>query len=276
MGDVEKPEAPVVPGAMARRSAPTRLCRAVADIRDLHSQPLDALRLLLVADVLRRLVEEVDGGQLLLALLVENGDSAAAWTTTAQTLQIRNPLTSTDSPREAAALLGGEPDVVLEPSDRVASASIAPRGHRCTLRVGGVTTSAKRARYPLTSGLLDDHDPLALRLVLLRFRHSDPAELSIARLRRADETLHRWRLKMSDWADMPRALPSPADVQAMRSALIGDLDTGSVLTCLHRLEIDHFLASGIKFETFAQLDRVLALDLCHLVPPGRRRCGRHV
>jgi hypothetical protein len=51
--------------------------------------------------------------------------------------------------------------------------------------------------------------------------------------------------------------------------LADDLDTPTALKVLHRLEIDHSIASGSKFDAFAAADRVLALDLCHLV--GRLR-----
>jgi cysteinyl-tRNA synthetase len=113
--------------------------------------------------------------------------------------------------------------------------------------------------------VLGNHDPAALRLVLLRFSPASPAALSAARLHRAEETIQRWRYKVAMWADMPSA-PLVADsVSAARDALAADLDTITVLTDLHRLEVDPQIASGSKFQTFAYLDRVLGLDLRHLV-----------
>lgn len=105
--------------------------------------------------------------------------------------------------------------------------------------------------------------------MLLRFPYSTPAVLTPARLHRAEETLRRWRYKVADWADMSSAPMPQQPVDAMRHALAADLDTGTVLKLLHRVEADLHLAAGSKFETFAYMDRVLSLDLCHSV--GRRR-----
>lgn len=110
-------------------------------------------------------------------------------------------------------------------------------------------------------------DQLVLRLALLRFHYLDSAELSVARVHRAEETLLRWRFKMAGWAERPPA--RPVDTQAVIARLIDDLDTGLALRFLHRVETDPQLASGTKFATFVALDRVLALDLAHQV--GRLR-----
>lgn len=118
--------------------------------------------------------------------------------------------------------------------------------------------------------VLADHDPAALRLALLHFRYADAAVVSAARLRRAEQTLGRWRFKVALWHDMPPAPAVPAIVEAARDALAADLDTPSVLRELHRLEIDQHTASGSKFATFAALDEVLGLDLEHLVGKALR------
>jgi cysteinyl-tRNA synthetase len=102
-------------------------------------------------------------------------------------------------------------------------------------------------------------DPFALRLALLRFPYHVPATLTMARMRRADETLDRWRFKVANWKDMPAprtgALVSPV------AALLDGLDTASVLHLMHRVESDHTIASGAKFIAFVELDQVLGLDL---------------
>jgi hypothetical protein len=43
--------------------------------------------------------------------------------------------------------------------------------------------------------------------------------------------------------------------------LTRQLDTRAVLTALHRLESDHAIPSGAKFQAFTPLDRVLGLEL---------------
>lgn len=245
--------------------------RVSVDVRDLDHRPLDALRLLLVADVFRRRVEDLQGGLVLLAVLERTAGPSAARDDSARALWIRAPSTRTSSPAEAAAVLGGPPGVVLVPAEPGRATSGAPQPGR-TVRVAAVTIPARGEAMLSTSGLLGGHDPLALRLALLRFPYSSPAVLTPARLHRAEETLQRWRFKVADWADMPSAPAPRHSVDTMRDALVSDLDTGTVLKLLHRVEVDLQLASGSKFETFAYLDRVLALDLCHWVgkPHGVR------
>lgn len=180
-------------------------------------------------------------------------------------LGLREPIGSAVTLSDAASMIGGQPDLVLM-STR-SEVNISAGTHM--LRVGPVTPPPYAPEVRQVSDLSLD-DPLALRLALLRFQNADPAELSRARLHRAEETLQRWRMKVADWADMPSAPAAPNHVAAMRDALIPGLDTSSVLKQLHRVEIDHALPSGGKFETFAHTDRVLALDLCHLVGKLRR------
>ncbi|MCQ9163944.1 hypothetical protein [Arthrobacter sp. STN4] len=265
MPDDPHPGGELPAGALAPRAT----WRVSVDVRDLADRPLDALRLLLVADVFRRLVEDLQGGLVLLAVL-EN--AAVPSTTTredaAKALWIRPPLARTCSPTEVAALLGAPPNIVLVPAVPSNSTAGAPDpGY--TLRVAAVIPPHGGTGLP-PSGLPAVFDPLALRLALLRFPYPSPAVLTTARLHRAEETLQRWRLKVADWEDMPPAPMHQHSVDAMSAALVAGLDTVTVLKLLHRMEVDLHLASGSKFATFAHLDRVLALDLCHLVGKVRR------
>ncbi len=111
--------------------------------------------------------------------------------------------------------------------------------------------------------VLQDHDPLAVRLALLRCRPDEPAPLSPARLHRAEETLGRWRFKVAGWWHLPRA--EPQDLGAVVEGLARDLDTSLALRTLQHLEADHGVPSGSKFTTFTLLDRVLGLDLGRLI-----------
>ncbi|WP_334172457.1 hypothetical protein [Sinomonas sp.] len=251
--------------------------RVAIDVRDLDDRPLHALRLLLVADVLRRAIEELQGGQVLLALLDSAAGPVPGRGVQAQALWIRAPSARTSSPTEAAAMLGGPPSLTLIPADPAPATAPLPEPGR-TLRIASVEFPTRGTPAPSASDLLSDYDPLGLRLALLRFPYSSTAILTPARLHRAEETLHRWQYKVADWADTrwrfntpdrPDAAPVPQDaVNAMHHALAADLDTGTVLRLLHRIETDLHLAAGRKFATFASLDRILALDLSHSV---RRR-----
>lgn len=236
-----------------------KLWRVVADAREPHDAPLELLRILVVADVLRRVIEDVQGGQVLLAVL-EPADVAPSLE--AHLLQAREPVGRGRTPEDGTALTGGPADITVG-SAAFSTAPLAAATFR-RMRVGAVTIPGEGASASRLSEIQLD-DPLALRLALLRIPYGEPAVLTRARLHRADETLHRWRLKVAAWADMPSAPAAREPLDAARAALSADLDTRSVLTGLHHVEIDHDIASGSKFETFAHLDRVLALDLCRLI-----------
>jgi cysteinyl-tRNA synthetase len=111
-------------------------------------------------------------------------------------------------------------------------------------------------------------DPLALRLALLEHRYRQQMNLTWDTLEAADRTLRRWRDRVAEWADSP-SKPMCADyTAAITSALDDDLDTPAALRALRELEKDGDIPPGSKFETFANADQVLALDLARDV--GRR------
>ncbi|CCH80150.1 conserved hypothetical protein [Nostocoides japonicum T1-X7] len=214
------------------------------------------MRLLLVGDVLRRIVEVTSGDR----IAVDVGPGRCALTRPLgrllDGLQLGEPHRPSGLGEAASTSSSGRPRVVLVPADT--SNDIT---NRLVLRVASV--SPPGLDDALTRQL-DERDPLTLRLALLRTSYAVPAVLSAARLRRAEETLDRWRFKVAYWKDQPTA--PPQGIEDMRDALARDLDTATVLRMLHRLELDHGIPSGAKFATFVDLDRVLALDL-------RRRCG---
>jgi hypothetical protein len=235
--------------------------RVSVDLRDLDDRPLDVLRMLLLADVLRR-VEEEHSRRVLLVVLEDTVDAGVA--AAATELGIRHLSLRTSSPAEAESFLGGTPEVMLRSAR---SEQPLPSPPRHTLRIGTVTAPHGNAAKWGPALLPRDRDPLALRLALLRAPYASSAELSLARLHRAEETLERWRIKIAGWRDTPPASP-PQDTMAATRAALANLDTGTVLRLLHRLEIDLHVPSGAKFEAFTRTDRVLGLDLRRLV--GKR------
>jgi hypothetical protein len=121
------------------------------------------------------------------------------------------------------------------------------------LRVAQVVTSAAVAR--------PWREPLAMRLALLWRQHTQPALLDAAALRRAQETLTRWRHLVSQWAHYPSA-PIPRDVMVRAQAAFEDnLNTPAALGILQDLEASTTVSAGAKFEVFLHLDRVFGLDL---------------
>lgn len=232
-------------------------CRISVDVRGLGERSLQPLRVLLVADVLRRFVEVFHERQVLLAVLVDTAAPPVAPTG----VGIRAPDARVRSPAELAAVLGAPPTFAVEPTRPQPGGG--PDDASRTIRVAAVTSPA-----PATgtlAGVPREQQGAVLRLALLRFAHPCPATLSAARVHRAEEALQRWRYKVAMWADMPPAPPASDTVRAARDALEASLDTTWVLTDLHRLEVEPRVASGSKFATFTYLDRVLGLDLRHLV-----------
>lgn len=196
-----------------------------------------ALRVLLLADVLAR-TAETWGGQVLVASV---GPADPALDGAAAALAIRPCAGRGDDVREAEEALAGRARV------HVAPAGTDTGGPR--LDVGPVHPDEVTATGP------------ALRLALLRLDRRAPAELTPGVLEAADTGLRRWRGDVARWAESPSKPMCAEYVERLQAALAADLDTASYLAALDRLEADAALPDGSRFETFAQADRVLALEL---------------
>ncbi|MFS0717300.1 hypothetical protein ABC337_12940 [Arthrobacter sp. 1P04PC] len=223
--------------------------------------------MLLVADVLRRLAEDLHGIQVLLAVLDDGNGLPAGPGDWKKASLIGEPSMRSHSESEIEAFLRGPAAAVIRAAAPAGTVARAPVPGQI-LEIGAVQPPAP-CGAPFDSSLPGDHDPLALRLCILRFPYASPAVLSRARLHRAGETLQRWRFKVANWKDMPAAPAVPEVLAAADHALSSDLNTAAVLTLLHRLETDQSLASGGKFATFTRLDRVLGLELLRMVGKAR-------
>ncbi|OIK06502.1 hypothetical protein [Streptomyces monashensis] len=119
-------------------------------------------------------------------------------------------------------------------------------------------TSASRS-HPALPALLED--PEAVRLALLSVPRGEPVRLDAAVLDAAAGRLAQWRRAVAGWARRPsRPVPEPVRVR-LRSAWEDDLDLPGVLDVLRDVARDPELPDGARFETFAYVDRLLALDL---------------
>ncbi|MFG2722179.1 hypothetical protein ACGFW5_28405 [Streptomyces sp. NPDC048416] len=208
---------------------PLRVCaHAPAD-----GDPGTALRVLLIADVLARVVE-------LRGRAVLVGRTGPVWPTAAADIR---PADAEGGLDEVTEGLGGPPDV-----------------HLTSGTYEGVNTACLRigeADLPP----LDDLDPLALRLLLLRRPYEEPVTATAEEIGDAARTLGRWRRAVATWAGQP-SKPIPAELKSTaRAALDSRLDTAAVLHLLEDLETAPEVPEGAKFETFAHLDRVLSLEL---------------
>ncbi|MFD9796545.1 hypothetical protein ACFWXK_36960 [Streptomyces sp. NPDC059070] len=216
---------------------PLRICAQVPEADG--PGDLTGLRVLLAADVLARVVE-LRGRAVLTGRTGPDVPGAGA-------AGIR-PADAAGTAREISDALGGPPVLTL---------GSGPYG-------GGGAAFAAVAPARLTgagAGDSDDEDALALRLLLLDRPHHEPAELTRQALDGARTALARWRAAVAAWAEEP-SKPLRADlVNTARAALEDGLDTRTALRLLEELEADGDVPAGARFETFARLDRVLALEL---------------
>jgi len=107
--------------------------------------------------------------------------------------------------------------------------------------------------------LLDDLisrgiDPLALRLCFLENRYRSQMDLTWNSIMAADETLKRWRNKMSTWGQAA-TVTIDSEIETWFS---DDLDTPKVILRLREIEKSEL---NNKRELFLYADQVLALDL---------------
>ncbi|RZL82144.1 MAG: hypothetical protein EOP32_12710 [Rhodococcus sp. (in: high G+C Gram-positive bacteria)] len=206
------------------------------------------VRTLLVADLTRRVLEDVHHSQVALTLLAPAPGSPA--TPGALDAWMIRPLAGIfDSADAAAAGVGARVKLMVTAVEDESAAQPA-------LIVGATAGSE-----PLDDLIHAGHDPLTLRCVLLSTHYGQHASLTMQRIADAARLLHRWRQRVAEWSTHISA-PMPADIiEAAYRAFDRNLDVPAVLDLMRHLESDTAIAPGAKFETFAHLDRVLAFDL---------------
>jgi hypothetical protein len=199
----------------------------------------DALRVLLVADLLVRALEL--GGTPVIALLT--GERQQAELRAAGTALGIRPF---EAGRDFGAGIGEAQALHV-----VGEGGEAPDGVRIAVAPVLATAPAE-----------PDPDPTALRLALLSHHHRDPVPLDADALREAHDTLVRWRRAVAAWARRP-SRPVPDEVRGrLRTAWEDDLDLPGVLRVLRSVEdAGPELPDGARFETYAYADRLLGLEL---------------
>jgi len=101
-------------------------------------------------------------------------------------------------------------------------------------------------------------DPLALRLCFLENRYRSQMDLTWNSLQAADETLTRWRTRMSEWSTSNEATSD----QEIANAFSNDIDTPRAIMRLREIEKSDLLN---RRELFLFADQVLGLDLARPV-----------
>ena len=206
------------------------------------------LRVVLVADVLTR-IAELQGLETITVLAADSAPPARLGEDLSA-LGIHPPA-ALASYGEAQAMLGGPAHVHVARHAMGADHG----GNGVLLGVGPVQDLTQRA----AGG--NRRDLLALRLALLSCPYREPVTLTWAALSDAAESAGRWRRRMAEWAREP-SRPIPAEATSViRDAFDNDLDTGTALDLLRRLESRQDIPAGAKFETFLFVDRVLGLEL---------------
>jgi len=110
-------------------------------------------------------------------------------------------------------------------------------------------------------------DPLALRLCFLENRYRSQMDLTWNSLQAADETLTRWRTRMSEWSTSNEVTSD----QEIAHAFSNDIDTPRAIMRLREIEKSDLLN---RRELFLFADQVLGLDLAR--PVAKKELTDHM
>lgn len=209
------------------------------------------LRALILADVLRRILEDLHGLQVVTSIrsVTDSAGETGEWRDVLSKLWIPVP------PPDPGVSLG-----------RLSRLEVEADGADPTARDGSregvllVTGPVDRADGAGRDAVGAD-DLLAFRLAVLAVPYQERLVLDAAELSRAAATLDRWRSWVAEWADHPSS-PIPRDTaHQVYGALADNVDVAGVFAILERLSGDPAVSDGAKFETFVHVDRILGLDL---------------
>ena len=207
-------------------SIPLRVC--IHGPADGTWSGLADLRVLLVADVLTR-IAELQGLQVV-AVLASSSPPPDALDQDVVALGIHPPAARA-IPGEAEKSLGGPAHVHL--ARNMAGLGDSTAGP--LVKVGPVADLTQQEPDD-RPGPQPDGDQLALRLALLSFPHRQPAQLTLAMLADAAESLGRWRRAVAEWAGQPSKPIPPETAEKIRDAFDDDLNTVAALDVLHAVE----------------------------------------
>lgn len=207
------------------------------------------LRTLVMADVARRVLEELHAVQVFVTLVgVPHAESR----------EVARALSALWIP--AAPMVESAPEA---PVHLVVGSDVPNDG--ATLDDGGTLhLSVGPVEAHLETGqrlLLEGQDALALRLALLSTPYDRRVVLDAPAVQRAEETLRRWRGVVAECAGHPSA-PLPRWVRDRVYPLLNNnFSVSALVPVVNSLTCDERVAPGARFETLVHLDRFLGLDL---------------
>jgi hypothetical protein len=207
-----------------------------------------AVRTLVVADLTRRVLEDLHSSQVLLTLLA-SGAGSPVLLGDLDALMIRPLAGVFDSVDAAAAGVGARVGLMVTAAEDESAGEFA-------LAVGAAAGSEA-----LDDLIQAGHDPLTLRCVLLSTHYGQQVPLTMQRIADAARLLHRWRQRVADWSTHISGQMPTDIIEAASRAFDRNLEVPAVLDLMRHVESDAAIAPGAKFETFVHLDRVLAFDL---------------
>jgi cysteinyl-tRNA synthetase len=104
-------------------------------------------------------------------------------------------------------------------------------------------------------------EPTTLRFALAKVPYAWPLDVTDSLLEHSEQIMERWRDHVDEWSHHPgRPIPSAWRTR-MTAALDDDLDAARLVATMQVLATTEVVEPGAKFEAFAYLDRVLAVDL---------------
>lgn len=206
---------------------------------------LSCTRVLVIGDLVCRVLEDLHSVQVLTAVIAE--DRTKVDQLLRSGLMIRPMCDVFCDQRGAETYLGRPLDLFVA----VGSTDNQTVLRGPTLAVAPVRCAAQH--WPA--------EPTTLRFALAKVPYTWPLDVTDSLLERSERVMESWRDHVVQWSRHPsRPIPSTWRA-AVIAALDDDLDVARLVAMMHELDRTGMVEPGAKFEAFAYLDRVLAVDL---------------